>query len=208
MHRYKIEEEKKESRLLKNVTTTLAYVDRGPLSGYLILLGTGPNLLPFCLQQGTMLCHSVMHARIAAHNGRARSYGMSAPDSCLLRCVRCKCATRACVMRCVRARKHYRRRCLGRGGKARRRRGMIHAPCLRDQGGRPAGRPAGGWGRPRLGPGWGGGVRGRGPRAAAVARGAGLYSMAGECRLPRAQETTATSQIPVRPRGAGYIHCS
>jgi hypothetical protein len=137
-----------------------------------------------------------MHARIAAHNGRARSYGMSAPDSCLLRCVRCKCATRACVMRCVRARKHYRRRCLGRGGKARRRRGMIHAPCLRDQGGRPAGRPAGGWGRPRLGPGWGGGVRGRGPRAAAVARGAGLYSMAGECGMPIAESSRNDSNKP------------
>jgi hypothetical protein len=137
-----------------------------------------------------------MHARIAAHNGRARSYGMSAPDSCLLRCVRCKCATRACVMRCVRARKHYRRRCLGRGGKARRRRGMIHAPCLRDQGGRPAGRRAGGWGRPRRGPGWGGGVRGRGPRAAAVARGAGLYSMAGECGMPIAESSRNDSNKP------------
>jgi hypothetical protein len=147
-----------------------------------------------------------MHARIAAHNGRARSYGMSAPDSCLLRCVRCKCATRACVMRCVRARKHYRRRCLGRGGKARRRRGMIHAPCLRDQGGRPAGRPAGGGGGGRGGGGGGGprggagggggGVRGRGPRAAAVARGAGLYSMAGECGMPIAESSRNDSNKP------------
>jgi hypothetical protein len=140
-----------------------------------------------------------MHARIAAHNGRARSYGMSAPDSCLLRCVRCKCATRACVMRCVRARKHYRRRCLGRGGKARRRRGMIHAPCLRDQGGRPAGRPAGGWGAPRGAPGGGGGsprpwtTRGRrGPRRRPLFDGGRMRNA--DCRELKKRQQQAKSQ--------------
>jgi hypothetical protein len=119
MHRYKIEEEKKESRLVKNVTATLAYVDRGPLSGYLILLGTGPNLYPFVCNKEpccvTVSCMQGLRLIMAGHAAMASS----APGSCA---VRCKCATRACVMRCVRARKHYRRRCLGRGGKARRRR--------------------------------------------------------------------------------------
>ena len=113
-----------------------------------------------------MLCHSVMHACVQGLRlimaGHAAAYGPGLappPPVC-----GCKCATRACVMGCVRARKDYSRRCLGRRGKARRRRGMIRAPCVTRA--RPAGRPAGG------GPGWALGVggcmlagRGRGPRA-------------------------------------------
>jgi len=50
----------------------------------------------------------------------------------------CGCNACMCYALRVRARKDYSRRCLGRRGKARRRRGMIRAPCVTRA--RPAGR--------------------------------------------------------------------
>lgn len=84
MHRYKIEEEKKESRLLKNVTTTLAYVGRGPGSGYLILLGTGPNLYPFVCNKEpccvTVSCMQGLRLIMAGH--AAMACPLRTPASC------------------------------------------------------------------------------------------------------------------------------
>jgi hypothetical protein len=114
--------------------------------------GVRGKSLPFCLYQGTMLWHNGMHARIAAHNGSARSSLWSWSSCCE------RGATRACVMPCVgvacahgkttaaadarvAAARHV-------GTSMSRARGIIRAraPCLRDKG--AAGRPAGG------GPGW------------------------------------------------------
>ena len=122
------------------------YIYRNPLS-FFILYAVRPFLLTHACTSASVLrdkepchavsqCHACMHARIAAHNGRARSSIWPWPAG--PSCGPSVCATRACVMRCVRARKDYSRRCLGRRGKARRRRGMIRAPCVTRA--RPAGR--------------------------------------------------------------------
>lgn len=144
--------------------------------------GVRGKSLPFCLYQGTMLWHNGMHARIAAHNGSARSSLWSWSSCCE------RGTTRACVMQMPGSPRQ--------GTSARRCRGMIRAraPCLRDNkgaAGRPAGEAqAGPWLRPgvasRADAVWTTRDR-RGPRRPR------LY-FDGECRLPGAQETTIASK--------------
>lgn len=142
--------------------------------------GVRGKSLPFCLHQGTMLCHNGMHARIAAHNGSARSSLWSWSSCCE------RGTTRACVMQMPGSPRQ--------GTSARRCRGMIRAraPCLRDNKG------AAGRGRPRLGAAAGqqckqGRCRVDHAGPPCMARGARLY-FDGECRLPGAQETTIASK--------------
>jgi len=159
-----------------------------------------------------MLYHSVMHAcmqglrLITAGHAAAYGPGRLAPPAvrvCVQRvhvlCVACAHGKTTAADAWVAVARHV-------GTSTSRHDPRSVSACVRDQG--AAGRPA------RGGPGWALGVGGcilflagreavdhalgrRGPRLRPL--------FDGECRLPRAQETTATSKSQYVP---GYIHCS